>query len=153
MTTMTDPPSKSFRLSMLLHDTRYRSFTFQFIALIVVVGLIAYLGSNLVQNLRAAGLNISYGFLGEPAGYDINQRIIEYDSQSSHMRASIVGVLRIVAELVPADLPIEVCNADADQDGELTAGDAVVVTRPAWLAVTPRESLWEQQQFSGRGNN
>ena len=93
MTTMTDPPQESFRLSMLLNDTRYRSYTFQFIALMAVVALIAYLGSNLVQNLRAAGLNISYEFLGEPAGYDINQRLIEYDSQSSHWRASIVGIL------------------------------------------------------------
>lgn len=93
MTTMTDPPQESFRLSMLLNDTRYRSYTFQFIALMAVVALIAYLGSNLVQNLRAAGLNISYQFLGEPSGYDINQRLIEYDSQSSHWRASVVGIL------------------------------------------------------------
>ncbi|MFC3614593.1 amino acid ABC transporter permease [Lutimaribacter marinistellae] len=93
MTTLTDPPKEQFRLSMLLNDTRYRSYTFQFIALILVVALIAYLGSNLVQNLRAAGLNISYEFLGEPAGYDINQRPIPYDSQSTHLRASFVGVL------------------------------------------------------------
>ena len=46
-----------------------------------------------MQNLAAAGLNISYSFLGEPAGYDINQRLIEYNSQSTHWRASVVGVL------------------------------------------------------------
>ena len=39
-----------------------------------------------LANLRAAGLNISYQFLAEPAGYDINQRLIEYDSQSTHWR-------------------------------------------------------------------
>lgn len=93
MTTMTDPPRESFRLSMLLNDTRYRSYTFQFIALMAVIAMFAYLGSNLVQNLRAAGLNISYDFLGDPAGYDINQRLIEYDSQSSHWRAALVGIL------------------------------------------------------------
>lgn len=93
MTTMTDPPTESFRISMLLNDTRYRAYTFQFIALMVLIALIAYLGYNLVQNLRAAGLNISYEFLGEPSGYDINQRLIEYDSQSSHWRASVVGIL------------------------------------------------------------
>ena len=49
--------------------------------------------SNLFANLAAAGLNISYDFLGEPAGYDINQRLIEYDSQMSHGRAAIVGIL------------------------------------------------------------
>ena len=37
MTTMTDPPQESFRLSMLLNDTRYRSYTFQFIALIALI--------------------------------------------------------------------------------------------------------------------
>ncbi|MEO1678397.1 MAG: ABC transporter permease subunit [Pseudomonadota bacterium] len=93
MTTLADPPQQEFRLSMLLNDTRYRSYTFQFIALILLILAFAWLGSNLARNLEAAGLNISYEFLGEPAGYDINQRPIEYDSQSTHMRAAIVGVL------------------------------------------------------------
>lgn len=93
MTTITDPPQESFRLSMLINDTRYRSYTFQFIALIALVAAFAYLLSNLFTNLAAAGLNISYQFLGEPAGYDINQRMIEYTSQSTHWRATIVGVL------------------------------------------------------------
>ncbi len=93
MTTITDPPRESFRLSMLLNDTRYRSYTFQFIALSILIASIAYLMSNLFANLAAAGLNISYDFLGEPAGYDINQRLIEYDSQMSHGRAAIVGIL------------------------------------------------------------
>lgn len=93
MTTMTDPPQGSFRLSMLLNDTRYRSYTFQFIALILLIVSFAYLGSNLFQNLAAAGLDISYQFLGAPAGYDINQTLIEYDSQSSNARAALVGIL------------------------------------------------------------
>ena len=93
MTTLSDPPRESFRLSMLINDTRYRSYTFQFIALMAVIALFAYLGSNLMYNLREAGLNISYGFLSEPSGYDINQTLIEYDSQSSHWRASVAGIL------------------------------------------------------------
>ena len=93
MTTVTDPPQGSFRLSMLINDTRYRSYTFQFIALVVLIAAFAYLISNLISNLEAAGLNISFGFLGEPAGYDINQRPIEYDSQSTHLRAAMVGIL------------------------------------------------------------
>ncbi|MBU11521.1 MAG: amino acid ABC transporter permease, partial [Rhodobacteraceae bacterium] len=78
---------------MLINDKRYRSYTFQFLALMVLICLMAFLGWNLMQNLAAAGLNISYSFLGEPAGYDINQRLIEYNSQSTHWRASVVGVL------------------------------------------------------------
>ncbi|MFS4581152.1 amino acid ABC transporter permease [Phaeobacter sp. C3_T13_0] len=93
MSTLTDPPKAQFQLSMLVNDTRYRSLTFQAIAALVLALAIWYLGNNLIQNLRAAGLNISYGFLGDPSGYDINQRLIEYDSQSSHARAAVVGVL------------------------------------------------------------
>lgn len=93
MTTLTDPPKESFQLSMLIYDTRYRSLTFQAIAAIVLALCFWFLGNNLIQNLRAAGLNISYSFLGDPAGYDINQRLVEYDSQSSHAKAALVGVL------------------------------------------------------------
>ncbi|NNE87255.1 MAG: ABC transporter permease subunit [Silicimonas sp.] len=97
MTTFADQPldtsGRSFKLSMLLNDTRYRSLTFQFIALVAIIAFMAFVGGNLVRNLAEAGLNISYSFLGEPSGYDINQRPIEYDSQSSHGRAAVVGLL------------------------------------------------------------
>ena len=101
MTTRSHPDEGSFRLSMLINDTRYRSITFQVITLFILCLAVGYLVSNLLANLRAAGLNISYEFLGEPAGYDINQRPIDYNSQSTHLRASIVGVINtlIVAVL------------------------------------------------------
>jgi general L-amino acid transport system permease protein len=89
---MTDPERGGFRLSMLLNDTRYRSYTFQFIALVLLISAIAFLGRNLMSNLAAAGLNIDYGFLGDTANYDINQRLIEYTSQSTHARAAFVGI-------------------------------------------------------------
>ncbi len=93
MTTLTDPPQGSFRLSMLFNDTRYRSLTFQAIALLLLIVAFAYLANNLFQNLAAAGLNIAYDFLGAPAGYDINQTLVEYTSQSTHARAALVGIL------------------------------------------------------------
>ena len=93
MTTFSDPPKESFRPSMLLSDTRYRSITFQVIALALLVTAIWYLGSNLAANLRAAGLNISFQFLGNPAGYDINQTLIPYTSQSSNLQAAWVGII------------------------------------------------------------
>ena len=93
MTTITDPPKGEFRLSMLLYDTRYRSMTLQVIAALVLALALAYLYRNLATNLAEAGLNISFEFLGSPAGYDINQTLIEYNSQSSNFRAAIVGIL------------------------------------------------------------
>lgn len=93
MTTLTDAPEGQFRLSMLLSDTRYRSLTLQAIAAIALALAIFYLGNNVAKNLAALGLNINFEFLGAPAGYDINQRLIEYTSQSSNFRAALVGIL------------------------------------------------------------
>ena len=93
MTIMTDPPAGTFRLSMLLSDTRYRSLTLQAIAAIILALSILYIANNVATNLAAQGLNISFEFLASPAGYDINQRLIEYTSQSSNMRAAFVGIL------------------------------------------------------------
>ena len=93
MTTLTDPPKDSFRLSMLLYDTRYRSMTIQVVALLVFSAFVWWLIGNTAQNLSDLGKEPSFRFLSEPAGYDINQRLIEYNSQSSHFRAAMVGVL------------------------------------------------------------
>ena len=93
MSTLADPTSGSFHPSMLINDKRYRSYTFQAIALAALFAAFFYLGGNLSDNLAAAGLRISYSFLGAPSGYDINQTLIDYSSQSTHMRAAVVGIL------------------------------------------------------------
>lgn len=93
MTTLTDPPKTGFQLSQLIYDTRYRSMTIQVIASILIMLGLVYLVNNVVVNLAAADKDIDFGFLGNPAGYDINQRLIEYNSQDTHGRAALVGIL------------------------------------------------------------
>ena len=78
MTTRSHPDEGSFRLSMLINDTRYRSITFQVITLFILCLAVGYLVSNLLANLRAAGLNISYEFgQGELAIHMINGKVSE----------------------------------------------------------------------------
>jgi len=93
MTTSTDPQKGSFRLSMLLYDTRYRSMTIQIVALIAFMLGIGWLVNNVIVNLAISGKTFNYGFMGEPSGYDINQKLIEYSSQSTHARAAVVGLI------------------------------------------------------------
>ena len=93
MTTLTDPPKASFRLSQLIYDTRYRSITIQVIATILLLVGIYWLVNNTIQNLAALGKDFDFGFLTQPAGYDINQRLIPYTSQSTHGMAALVGIL------------------------------------------------------------
>jgi general L-amino acid transport system permease protein len=93
MTSATDPSQPVFRLEMLITDTRYRGITFQIIAFIAFVFLFGWMAWNAAQNLAALGQNISYGFLGEQAGYDINQKPIPFVSTDTHLRAAFVGIL------------------------------------------------------------
>jgi len=93
MTTLTDPPKESFRLSMLLNDSRYRSITIQIVALIAFLTLIGWLLNNTAQNLADLGKEPSFRFLSQPAGYDINQKLLDYNSQDSNLRAAFIGLL------------------------------------------------------------
>lgn len=52
--------------------------------------------SNTVQNLAARDKNFDFGFLGQPANYDINQTLIPYNSQMTHARAALVGILNTI---------------------------------------------------------
>ena len=87
------PPRESFRLSMLLYDQRYRSLTIQIVVLILVLLGFFWLANNARINLAALGKPIRFDFLSDTASYDINQRLIEYQSTDSHGRATLVGLL------------------------------------------------------------
>lgn len=93
MATMTDPPREVFQLSQLIYDTRYRSMTIQVVAFILIMSGLFWLANNTVQNLSALGKDFDFGFLSNRAGYDINQRLVEYSNDSTHGRAAIVGIL------------------------------------------------------------
>ena len=94
MTTMTDPPqADGFRVGQLINDTRYRSYTFQFIALVALILAFSWLIGNALQNEQLQANGFSYDFLSAPAGYDINQQPIPYNSQDTHLRATILGAI------------------------------------------------------------
>ena len=93
MASIPDPSSEPFRLGQLIYDRRYRSMTIQVFAFIMIMAFLWQLGWNTVQNLSALGKDFDFGFLGSRAGYDINQRLIEYSNDSTHGRAAIIGIL------------------------------------------------------------
>ncbi|MBC6438128.1 MAG: ABC transporter permease subunit [Rhodobacteraceae bacterium] len=93
MATVTEHPAESFRPSQLVYDTRYRSMTIQVVAFILIMAGLLWLANNTVQNLAALGKDFDFGFLSTRAGYDINQRLIDYSNDSTHGRAALVGIL------------------------------------------------------------
>jgi general L-amino acid transport system permease protein len=93
MSTLSDSQGATFRLSMLLYDSRYRSMTIQIVALVLFLMLFGWLISNTLTNLATLGKELGFGFLGQTAGYDINQQLVEYQNQDTHLRAAFVGLL------------------------------------------------------------
>lgn len=97
MAITTDPPGQGFRLSQLIYDTRYRSMTIQVVAMILLMLFFAGLVSNTMTNLASKGKTFDFGFMARPAGYEISQSLIPYDSvTSTHARAALVGILNTV---------------------------------------------------------
>jgi len=93
MTDMTAKPEAGFRIDMLWTDARYRSSFLQIIAFFLLMLAVGWLINNTIQNLSALGKDFDFGFLGTTAAYDINQKLIDYSSESSHLRAAVVGLL------------------------------------------------------------
>ncbi len=84
------------RVSRLWTDARARGLIFQVLLLLGLALVIAIIVVNTTENLRRAGLASGYGFLFDTAAFDINQRLIEYDSTSSYGRAFVVGGLNTI---------------------------------------------------------
>ena len=88
-----DAPKDGFRLSMLVYDTRYRSYTIQVVVLVLFAMAVAWLLNNTAQNLAARGKEFNFGFLWQRAGYDIGQQLIPYSNDDNHFRAVLVGLV------------------------------------------------------------
>ena len=93
MALASDVPKGSFRLSMLIYDTRYRSLTIQVFVLVLFGLFLAWLLNNTATNLAVRGKEFNFGFLWARAGYDIGQQLIPYTNDSTHFRALLVGLI------------------------------------------------------------
>lgn len=81
------------RIGQLLSDTRYRAKTLQAIACGILLLFIGWLTANTLSNLETLGKPLSFSFLWDKAGYDINQRLIAYSPDDTHLRAAFTGLV------------------------------------------------------------
>ena len=85
--------SEGFSFGRLWNDKEARSVIIQILTMALLVAFLAYIVTNAIANLESIGKTFSFGFLNEPASYDINQTLIPYTSRSTHLQAAIVGLL------------------------------------------------------------
>lgn len=93
---MSDPRHNSSELPSrppIWNDPKYRAMFFQ-ILLVAALGYFFYsIVQNTLDNMNARGVSTGFGFMSEPAGFDILQTLIPFDSTYSFGRSFLVGVL------------------------------------------------------------
>ena len=77
----------------LWRNEKSREIIIQLLVLLSIGWFLSWLVANVDANFKALGKDISFEFLFIPAGYDINQYLIDYNNRDSHLRAGIVGLL------------------------------------------------------------
>ena len=93
---MSDPRQNSSELPSkppIWNDPKYRAMFFQ----ILLISALAYFFYSIIQNtldnMTARGVSTGFGFMSEPAGFDILQTLIPFDSTYSFGRSFLVGIL------------------------------------------------------------
>ncbi|NQV81279.1 MAG: amino acid ABC transporter permease [Alphaproteobacteria bacterium] len=82
-----------FQIRRIWSDERARSALFQILVVLGLALLVAFVVANTMANLQSRGMEPGFGFLQDPAFFEINQNLIEYASTSTFGRALVVGLL------------------------------------------------------------
>ncbi|MFP5467871.1 MAG: amino acid ABC transporter permease [Gammaproteobacteria bacterium] len=84
------PPRRS---AWSLNSRATRGLIFQAIALVLIALGVWFLAHNTQENMRVRGIQSGFDFLNTPAGFDIGESLIAYESTESYGKAIWVGVL------------------------------------------------------------
>ncbi|NQW38861.1 MAG: ABC transporter permease subunit [Cyanobacteria bacterium] len=87
-------------------NRRYLPWLVQGVVALAVGVVVAFLLSNLLLNLTARGLLLSWSWLGQPAGFDLAESILPFDASLPYWRALLAGLVNtlrvVIAGLVGA---------------------------------------------------
>ncbi|MCF4098249.1 amino acid ABC transporter permease [Maritalea mediterranea] len=80
-------------LSSLIYDPQFRSYAFQILLLVVLVGFGWWIVQNTIANLQAQNKTTGFDFLDSTAGFDIGFSLIPYSRASTYLDVFYVGIL------------------------------------------------------------
>lgn len=70
-----------------------RGLIYQVVALALIGLAVWVLASNTLTNMRVRGIQSGFDFLGSPAGFDIGEAVVPYNSNDPYWMAFLIGVL------------------------------------------------------------
>lgn len=77
----------------LWRDVRVLQAVAQVVSAVVVLGVLYFLFSNMLEAANARGLGLGYDFLSQSAGFGLDDALIPYNPSMSFGRALLVGLL------------------------------------------------------------
>jgi general L-amino acid transport system permease protein len=72
---------------------RVRGWVYQIGLVLAVLALGAWLLGNTLANMKARGIQSGFDFLGDTAGFDIGESLLNFDASQAYWRAFLVGLL------------------------------------------------------------
>ncbi len=85
------PPPK--RSTFSLRSNQVRGLIYQVLALSLIIFMVWFLITNTLDNMRSRGIQSGFDFLMQPAGFDIGEDWIGYDSNNGYWKAFLVGLV------------------------------------------------------------
>jgi general L-amino acid transport system permease protein len=85
-------PAPATVSSWSIRSEAFRSKLFQLLLILLLIAVGVYLFHNTTENMRLRGIQSGYGFLMQPAGFDIGETMFAYDSGNPYWKAILVGL-------------------------------------------------------------
>ena len=89
---MNPRPPPPPRREWSLRSRAVRGVLYQVLALVLIGLALWFLAHNTLENMRVRGIQSGFDFLGQPAGFDIGETLIPYESIDPYWKAFLVGV-------------------------------------------------------------
>jgi general L-amino acid transport system permease protein len=80
----------------LLTNKKFRAIVTQILVVVLLILFTAFIAHNTAVNLEKRGIATGFGFLGNPAGFDVAFSLIDYNPQMTHSRVYVVGAINTV---------------------------------------------------------
>lgn len=85
------PPPR--RRQWTLRSRALRGLLYQLIAVVLIALAVWFLAHNTLENMRSRGIQSGFDFLLQPAGFDIGESLLPYDSYQPYWKAFLVGMV------------------------------------------------------------
>lgn len=76
----------------LWRNQKIRGWIYQIAALLLVALCVAILADNTLENMRTRGIQSGFGFLSQPAGFDISESLFGFESTQPYWKAFLTGL-------------------------------------------------------------